>query len=411
LIPPVPQFQIAAVQPGANNVTVLVNLQQKYATAPLTIFCFVSRVAKGPPVSLGQIRSGGVAASFDPIYSYPNVSVTVGGLNALQAYRLFCYLQMSNGLSSALTDAISNAVSFNTTCCKAVTFTNAPASVYGDVSLYKSAAQSSYVFTFALESAPTVGAVTIVPQIVLGNGKWPTTLGQMVNATPSALTFQATNQIQLTGQFFLSALPKVKGPYRVNLLVKGSAGAQYATGVSTAVTIVANDQPLPAPALVGAVFSDSGAYIAISFSVPTDQAGITANKWMCDTLFTFMGASIASCSWADLMTVRAYPSPFSTNPNTPGRAVQPGDSFSVVGGKVRSQCRYGTTCTNNVATAAVRTTVQPPVNPLVPNAVLNVPSSIGACSDLNVDLSSSTGSGGRRGRGGSRGGFFGFTGK
>jgi hypothetical protein len=233
---------------------------------------------------------------------------------------------------------------------------------------------------------------------MLSNGKVPRQLIQMVNATPAAVVFPAqpsSNTIQVTGQFFLQALPFVNGSYVVSLLLSGPESKNYVVGVSTHVTVISNNQPLKSPLCTGAVFSSNGAYVVIAFSGPTDQAGITADTWPCDRLFTFLAAGISSCSWLDLATVRAYPSPYSTNPNTPGRAVQPGDTFGVLGGKIRSQCRYGTVCTNNALMPAYTGTVRAPDNPISPVAALGVPSSIGACSDLKVDLSASTGSGGR----------------
>ena len=401
LKPPVPGFVIHphSVHANANNVTAFVDLIGD-ASEPLTIYCIALKSAQGNPTSLGQIRSGGVGNRYIPVVE-PQFNISVSAqqpLNALQSYNLFCYLQLITGDTSSLKDAISNAVPFTTDCCKAVTFTNAPRSVYGDVSLYTAAsARSSYVFTFSLESAPIRGSVTVVPQILLSNGRVPRQLNQMVNATPAAVVFpaQPSNAMQVTGQFFLQSLPFVNGSFVVTLLVSGSESKTYNSGVSTRVTIIANNQPLKSPSCTGAVFSNNGAYLAISFNGPTDQAGITANKWPCDTLFAFLAAGLSTCSWVDLSTVRAYPSPFSTNPNTPGRAVQPGDPFAVIGGKIRSQCRYGTVCSNNVLMPAYANYVQAPENPITPVAALGIPSSIGACSDLKVDLSASTGGGGR----------------
>ena len=393
LHPPIPKIKRMYVIPGANNVTVKVALQ--FSTAPLTVYCLTLKHSQGLPTSIGLVRSTGTSVQFNP-GDNSNVTVSVGGLNAVQSYQVFCYVQLSDGAGSSLFDVVNSAMAFNTTCCKSVTFINAPVSVLGDVTLYNAKSpQSSYVFRIALESAPMNGNVTIIPRIRLANGQVPNQLTQAVNATPSALTFRSTTPNQLTGQFFLNAYPFVKGSYRIDLMIQGSARSQYFGGTSTVVTVLSSSQPLPAPRLLDAVFASSGGYVVISFDTATDQAGILDNSWSCDRLFTFVSASLASCTWADLSTVRAYPSPLSTNPNTPGRAMQPGDTITLAGGKIRVQCRVGTVCTDNFVAATVTTSIQQPLNPLIPTVSVGVPNTIGGCSDLLVDLSSSTGNGGR----------------
>ena len=393
LRPPVPRIKKLYVNPGASNTTVKIALQYSYA--PLTVYCLTLKLSQGLPTSTGLIRSTGTSVQFNP-GDNSNLTVSATGLNALQRYQIFCYVQLSDGTGSSFFDVVNSAMAFNTTCCKAINFVNAPVSVFGDVTLYNAKSpQSSYVFRIALESAPMNGNVTIIPRIRLANGQVPNQLTQAVNATPSALTFRSTTPNQLTGQFFLNAYPFVKGSYRIDLMIQGSARSQYFGGTSTVVTVLSSSQPLPAPRLLDAVFASSGGYVVISFDTATDQAGILDNSWSCDRLFTFVSASLASCTWADLSTVRAYPSPLSTNPNTPGRAMQPGDTITLAGGKIRVQCRVGTVCTDNFVAATVTTSIQQPLNPLIPTVSVGVPNTIGGCSDLLVDLSSSTGNGGR----------------
>ena len=393
LKPPVPRVKKIYVIPGANNATAIVALQ--YSSAPLTVYCLTLKLSQGAPTSTGLVRSTGEYSQFYP-GDNSNVTVPVTGLSALQSYQVFCYVQLSDGTGGSLSDVVQSGTAFNTTCCKAVTFINAPVSVFGDVTLYTAKSpQSSYIFRVALESAPMNGNLTIIPRIRLANGQVPNQVTQAVNATPSALTFRSKTPNLLTGQFFLNALPFVKGSYVIDLRVLGSARSQYFSKATAAVTVLSSSQPLPAPRLLGAAFASSGGYVVISFDSATDQAGILDNSWSCDRLLTFVGSNIASCTWADLSTVRAYPSPASTNPNTAGRAMQPGDTLTLAGGKLRVQCRVGTLCSDNVVAATVTTIIQVPLNPLIPTVSVGLPNTIGGCSNLLVDLSSSTGNGGR----------------
>ena len=392
----VPKIKTMFVYPGSNNATVIVALQ--YSTSPLTVYCLA--LQQGSPSSVGLVRSTGAFNQFNP-GDNSNVTVFVTDLIASRSYNVFCYVQLSDGDGSTLADVVNSAKAFNTICCTAVTFINAPVSVFGDVTLYKKSPQSAYIFRIALESAPTNGNITIIPRIRLANGQVPNQLTQAVNATPSALTFRSTTPNQLTGQFYLHARKLVNGSYVIDLLIQGSAIAQYIGGASTTikastvVAVLSSSQPLPAPRLLGAVFANSGGYIVVSFDTATDQAGIVDNSWSCARLFTFTSANLASCVWADLSTVRAYPSPMSTDPNTPGRSMQPGDAITLNGGKIRGQCRVDTVCTDNFVAATVTTSIQLPLNPLTPTVSVGVPNSVGGCSNLLVDLSSSTGNGGR----------------
>lgn len=113
-----------------------------------------------------------------------------------------------------------------------------------------------------------------------------------------------------------------------------------------------------------------------------------------------------------------------------------GDTISVTSGVLRAACRSGTVCSNNPVLLAVMTSlefdaysgsyggihsledshsgdttlrkefahrsltavsvvIKPPLVALVPVCVLSIPTQSGSCSDLTVDLSASTGSGGR----------------
>ena len=388
----VPKIKNMIVISGSNNATVIVVLQA--STTPLTVYCLALQQGSPSPTSIGVVRTTGASNQFNP-GDNSNVTVSVIGLTALQSYQVFCYVQLSDGDGSSLTDVVKSAKGFSTKCCKAITFVNAPVSVLGDVTLYKNAPQSAYVFRIALESAPSNGNITIIPRIRLANGQIPNQLTQAVNATPSALTFRSTTPNQLTGQFYLYALKTVNGSYVIDLMIQGSARTQYMGGGSTAVMVLSSAQPLPAPRLLGAMFATSGGYVVISFDTATDQAGIVDNTWTCARLFSFIGASLATCAWADLSSIRAYPSPVSTDPNTPGRAIQPGDTVTLLGGMIRVQCRANTVCIENFVAPSITTSIQLPLNPLIPTVSVGVPNSVGGCSDLVVDLSSSTGSGGR----------------
>ena len=81
---------------------------------------------------------------------------------------------------------------------------------------------------------------------------------------------------------------------------------------------------------------------------------------------------------------------------------------------MRAACRSGTVCSknyilqvadktlalsllphDNVESSVVSVTIQAPAVPLLPTLLLSLPTQCGACNDLKIDLSTSTGNGGR----------------
>jgi hypothetical protein len=74
-----------------------------------------------------------------------------------------------------------------------------------------------------------------------------------------------------------------------------------------------------------------------------------------------------------------------------------GDPFSVVDALIRAKCLRGTVCSKNHLMQSIGNSVLvlKPLIALVPAVMLVVPTQTGSCNNLTVDLSSSSGSGGR----------------
>ena len=135
--------------------------------------------------------------------------------------------------------------------------------------------------------------------------------------------------------------------------------------------------------LTSCLLSDSGGYFTASFSM---AMGLTRSKelrevWPCNRLFDFTGSADAACSWLDASTVRAVLGPYQTDSN-----LRPGDSIT-----------FRRRPSNDTAGSTASSSVQlsPPVTPHVPVVVLNMPVAVGACDDLEIDLSASWGHLGR----------------
>ena len=338
------------------------------------------------------------------------MTVIISGLLALKSYQSYCYVQLSDGSGSEYVDVISMPRLFNTTCCRTVSFSNAPISVYGDVSQYISSGNSglsAYVFSYYLESAPTHGAIVVTPTITLEDGS---TSNYSVITVPSSAEFMSTyTSSRLKGQFYISAASTVSGGFRISLEVSGQDKMTFSTA-TTLVNILSISQPLPAPALESCKFDESGGYLVVNFDKSTDQGGITADTWPCSQLLEFAGSNQTICSWTSLSTIKVVFTSLSAS------SLKPSDTMSVRGGILRAACRGNIGCKNNfllksyqtdhaltgrdsmkyaALTSTLSVIVQRPAHPVAPLIIVLTPTQVGACNDLLIDLSASSGSGGR----------------
>ena len=349
------------------------------------VYCIALKKGSPIPTSVNTIKARGTSQQY--VTSTKRVTVVIPGLPALAPYNAYCYVQLSDGSGSSLVDVISRVQTFVTGCCQEISFINSPASVFGNASLYStSTLASSYVFSYALDSAPVGGYITVTPSVTHADGS---PANQIVLSLPSSMSFLPTSGLQ--GNFILNAGSSVNGSFVLSLTISGPERKNF-TSTTASVQIVSHDQPLSSPVLVSCVFDRGGGYFNVNFGSSTDAANITDATWRCSRLFIFSGAENTVCSWTTLSVVKGTFTAITKS------SLKPGDTLSVVGGVLRAACRSGTNCKKNAAlqaNTALPVTVQPPANPVKLDIVLNIPTQTGGCSNLTIDLSASTGSGGR----------------
>ncbi|KAH8075751.1 hypothetical protein JL720_10455 [Aureococcus anophagefferens] len=140
------------------------------------------------------------------------------------------------------------------------------------------------------------------------------------------------------------------------------------------------------PRLASAAFSDTGAELLATFDVATDRAGFAAGvPFGCGAVLAFAGADAASCYWVDASRVSADVGP--------ATAFSPGDNATLVAGVLRVRCAGRCDCDAPANASSV--VAAPPAAPAAPVAVLEGPTTVGACDGLAVDAYLSTGGGGR----------------
>ena len=359
------------------------------------------------------------------------VGLNISSLAGLTSYTAYCYSEpavVSPGDTAFMTlaDVVKTRTDFNTSCCLLVSFTNAPmplpSEVYGDsLAAYVSpgASPSQYIFSYTLPVPKTLaGNLSVHPVLRPLNAAARQSV-QYIAALPATMTFAAAAAVEYTAQGSFYFAPSdashrfINGSFALSLALSGSAAQYYTPPPPFALRVLARGQALGAPRLTSCTLGSSGGWVDCVFSGPTDMAGRGTSSWSCgdlltfttgtDALFTMQATTMTMpCRWLDAATVRATFLPF--NQSARATSLGPGDGVTLaVGVALRSQCvslptASATSCSNKIPaiTPGVSVTIVAPLGTISPPAVVLVmPSTIGPCADLRVDLSSSTGSYGR----------------
>jgi hypothetical protein len=149
------------------------------------------------------------------------------------------------------------------------------------------------------------------------------------------------------------------------------------------------------PILQMAILSLDGRYCLLTFSTPTDKAGYSYN-FPCTTLLSFNGDNAAKCYWQDSLTIVIYPDLKDTL--AVSTAINVGTIVMLnVDNNITSICPIGSSLTDCTPAKAYPQTVivEAPQNPVIPKVVVAAADKLSSCSPWTVDLTSSSGDGGR----------------
>ena len=361
--------------------------------AGVLVYC-VALTNGSTPTSIGAVKAASIDGSVSrgsiaPVpsgsVSPVKLSITINDLNALQTYAMYCYAETSSGTGNSLRAVIATRVTATTTCCKSITFTNAPPFVYSNVSRYSGSSHSLFVFKYALSSAP-LGVLQVTPEVSLNGIK-----STSIFVTPSSSIF--LSKPPHIGQFYLSASLLDSANCTISLRLNGTNPAHYISS-STSVRLLSGISLLPAPSLLTSRFSDGGDNFLITFDSSTDKAGIVEPSWSCNTLFTFSGDSKALCTWVTASIVKAS-FPVVTDVTSSLNFTKVGDTVSIRSSTVRAFCtKTASACSRNPAATGTLLMLSP-LNPVAPTVIITAPPTLGLCSNLTLDATGSYGHGGR----------------
>jgi hypothetical protein len=317
-----------------------------------------------------------------------NATIVITGLEASTEYSMYCVPQSLDGIQAADSVALSNVWQVETKCCKHVLVTLSSATATSETNVF------GFV-SVAVDAAPSVHLAVNVSVVRLGlNSTSLLTLADQQSIStlyPLQLSFDATTST--SSLQFVSLLSCSEGYYEVAVALSGSSAAEFEVEYETApvFSVISPSTPVAAPTLAAAVFSSDGSLLTLSLSAASNEAGLSSS-FQCSTLFNFVNSGSCVCQWRDSATVIAYVS-------GDGNIV-PGNTVTLIGANtLRAACpsAVATACSSwpVASTGTVTAAVSTSTSVLVPSVAITLPTSLSKCTSPTIDLSGSSGSGGR----------------
>eukprot|EP01038_Epipyxis_sp_PR26KG_P010901 gene10901-14632_t len=280
--------------------------------------------------------------------------VEITGLIPSTAYDVYCAVLSQYGVSSTYQTVLSSKLTAATLCCRTVGI--------------------STVTPFILENTPYNNLIevslTTLPDLDL-----TLSLNIHLNETSTVMVHSIfPSQLSLT---------ELSGSNKNDFTIEYNN--------QPFIFVISTDTPPQTPYIKSAIFSNDGGYFTIYFDSMTNMGGLN-RRFKCDQLFEFKCAHTSICVWSTSAMVVAYASG-SLN------CISPGDSLSVtLDSSIKAQCLDITNCYSSSwdsVDANNKVFVKQPDRPISPTVAIIAPSVVGSCGGFTIDLSSSTGNGGR----------------
>lgn len=315
-------------------------------------------------------------------------SISISGLSAVTFYHVYCFAMSSSGSRTSIAAVLQKPANFTTACCRRINVQQSSSSIVEGLD------KTGFLTVSVEGGAPRIGlkANFIASKVVSALNL--TVTQQMATAfVPAAFDISSTATLS-------SALSRLSaGVYIIDVVLSGGSAGDYSvqfaggSGSFGVVNVVSTNTPLDAPVLQSAVFTGDGSSLKISFDRETNRGGKAAS-FACSSLFAFQCADASTCSWLDDTTAQA----FIRSIGSASSCISPRGNLTLIAAaaikaKCRSSCSTQSTWPNALTSTVV--TVAAPSSPVNPSVVISIPDSIGSCASLTLDLSSSSGDGGR----------------
>eukprot|EP01038_Epipyxis_sp_PR26KG_P014196 gene14196-19049_t len=319
------------------------------------------------PTSLTDIAQQG----FNSVSNINYAIVFLSNLIPSTSYNLYCYTSTFSGTTTVFDFLMNNnVISAKTRCCKTLHVNT------GYNYLYREQSMQNLV-AISIDYPPSSSLIVDLKSI------------HNALLYPNQMSFMKSSTVtdyDVTGYFQYS------GFYKFDVILSGPSVDEYkvvfGNNVNNLTVLNISANPISPPKIISCRFSDDGSYIDIEFDSFTDRGGFV-NQFPCSDVFDFLDASSAVCQWYSDKNIHLY-SVLSIEVN----------STIVLASRnnIRHYCdliSYNSLCAKLSTISQQTMLVQSADNPVPPVVNVQIPSILSRCSDLAVDFSGSTGSGGR----------------
>ncbi|RYH21882.1 hypothetical protein EON65_19985, partial [archaeon] len=319
------------------------------------------------------------------------VIYVISGLLPLTTYKMYCLSASVDNVQMPFRYVETNALLAKTTCCRLVRIhslfegpmiISTNGNSQGNIGLYELSIELQDLPTSRLSVQlifrPTNTTLTsdeLIPPAI-----YPDTLS--VSNGSSTLKFQG-----------ITVFPQFPGSYQLTVRLFGSSAAEYYATLDRTEFVVeqASSYVPQVPRLVAAAFSNDGSTVQLVFDSATNRGGF-ANAFPCSQFLVFRNINWFLCRWISDTTIALQSISSSAE-----YALNVNDTISLQGmNNITASCiADSNVCTSYQPVESINVTVATPTSGIRPSIVFTAPSKITSCSPLTLDISSSTGSGGR----------------
>lgn len=331
------------------------------------------------PPSIEAVVAGGISNAVNSPLNLKG-SLTFSDLLAATHYDIYCVATSSkyNGVWTPYTTMIQQKMTASTKCCKHVVVrlmssSIAPNSVALDIIRIHVEAPPSSTLQISIRLVKDTNEIItgsiIVPQVF-----------DVTPVTWSDASVMSASLSSLGAAGMYHVVVSLSGPAKDEYTVEFQSGRDF---------FVVNElfEVPPPPEMISARWQTSGLKFTIYFDSNTDM-GRLFSPHPCDALFSFDGAHEARCSWSD-------PSVCVVSLNGE-KMLSIDGSIQLLPDVLRAECPENCKDGLNWTTAAPMTiVVSRSQSPVKPTCVISAPPTVGNCDSPDIDISSSTGSGGR----------------
>lgn len=326
-----------------------------------------------------------------------SASITIDNLNPSTNYNVYCYsvnLNSGSKLSYAKM-LISGFVSEKTSCCKEIEIK------LNHINIYQSDQSILNFIDINLDTSILNSPISLVISLLYDGLDV-----EIPSFSPSIISFYSSKNSSIPASSNSNELITINSLISPSILINTAFNSGIYTvkidqivpstgeyififtdNINTFYVDKAGNIPINPPnVFINAYYSNSGNVINIKFDSPTNKGNLT-KSFPCELLFDFINDWNSKCIWIDDSLISIFPYLSESNQFNIGSIIV------IYSGFITSKCNYNCHLYPSIETTNL--IISFPINPILPNIIISLASSIGRCMDILIDLSLSRGFCGR----------------